>query len=310
MGMTKKFYLHGILLPSGAWISQLTDTTPAAAVEQICEYAAGAYVPSFRGGHGAVPEITFTSPQLKTVLDLCGLAGADLSAGNVDLFYRAATNLGTRAAIGDGAHIRIRAVRAMMTWDQITARQNQLATIGCRIIPTFDGTTPPLVGLGSQTIAANLLASQAYTLGPVKLNGAWIDGSIDWTLNLNPKPNDEASDGDAYISWAGVERHDPVLSVTPRDLGHWETIGVGGLQVTACLAYLRKKSADLVGNVADANAEHILFSGTDNPCGMATLEQSSDGSDGAAQIALRVGLRISDAASAHPLTLNTATAIA
>jgi len=41
MGVASLYYLHGILLPSGALISELTDTTPAANTEELDGYASG-----------------------------------------------------------------------------------------------------------------------------------------------------------------------------------------------------------------------------------------------------------------------------
>lgn len=224
MSTTSQYYLHGILLPTGAWISQLTDTTPASNVQQIVEYAAGAAVPSFRGAHGARPDVSFTSTQIGTILAACGMWGADLSAGNCDLFYRQGANLSTRAALATSSHLRIRAVRAMLYWESITAKQGDLATIRCRLVPTFDGINPPLVATGSTTIASQPLAVAPYTLGPVALNGVALDALAGWTLSLNPTLNEKASGGDSWTSFCGISRHDPVLEIQPENLGCWSAI--------------------------------------------------------------------------------------
>lgn len=309
MSTTSQYYLHGILLPTGAWISQLTDTTPASNVQQIVEYAAGAAVPSFRGAHGARPDVSFTSTQIGTILAACGMWGADLSAGNCDLFYRQGANLSTRAALATSSHLRIRAVRAMLYWESITAKQGDLATIRCRLVPTFDGINPPLVATGSTTIASQPLAVAPYTLGPVALNGVALDALAGWTLSLNPTLNEKASGGDSWTSFCGISRHDPVLEIQPENLGCWSAIGAGGLALTAVAAYLRKKAADLTTNVADGVAGHIGFASADNPCGMATVEQSGGGIGDPATATIRCGLRISTATTGHPLTVSVATAI-
>jgi len=305
-----KWYLHGILLPSGAWISQLTDTTPAANVNFLTEYAAGAAAPSFRGAQGAKPEIAFTTTAIKQILDLCGFWGADLSAGNVDLYYRAATKRGVREAITDLDHLRIRCVQSYLGWSRITAAQDQPATIACRLVPLYDGTNPPLVGLGSQAIPAVSLVAEQYTLGPVTVNGAATPGGITaWDLDLQPKYDEEASDGEDYLSWIGVERHEPNLTVTLRGLGDWAAIGIPGAQLTALVAYLRKRQPDLVRCYADGSNVHIKIYAADNPCGLATLDTITDGGQKAAQTKLRCGLRVSSAATDYPLLKNTAIAI-
>ena len=309
MGSSNEYYLHGILLPGGTWISSLTDTTPKAAVQHITEFAPSAIVPSFRGGYGARPEISFTTPQIKTILDTCGLVGADLSASNVDLFYKRATNLGTREAIADLDHLRIRCVRSMLVWDRISARQGQLATVSCRLVPTYDGTNAPLQPTGGVAITAEIKTADFFTLGPVAINGTNVDGAIEWDLNLNLTYKEQASEGEPYLSYFGVHRHDPVLTVTPEDLGYWATIDVTGLTMTALVAYLRKLDADDVGPLADGTAEHIKFTAEDNPCGLATLDDTSGGIDDTGNVPIRCALRLSDVTSGHVLAESTASAI-
>jgi hypothetical protein len=310
MSTNNQYYLHGILLPSGVWINQLTDTTPAQNVEKIVEYAAGAVVPSFRGAHGARPDVTFTSTQLGAILAATGMYGVPYAATNVDLFYRQGSNLGTRTAIGTTAHLRVRAVRSVLYWDRISAKQGQLATISCRIVPTFDGTNPPLVATGSVAIAAQPLAAAPYTLGPVKLNGTMLDAISGWDLALNPKINEKASGGDLWSSFCGIERHEPVLTITPEDIGNLATISHTGLQLTALVAYLRRKSTDLVANEPNGSPLHISFAAEDNPCGIASIVNSSGGINEPASMSIECGLRVSNAATTHPLTLSVASTIA
>lgn len=309
-GTTKQYYLHGILLPGAVWIGALIDTTPAANVTFLDAFASGsAVVPSFRGGQGAAPDITFTTPQLKTVFDQCGMWGKDCSASQCDLYYRKAKLVDTRETIGSSEHLMLRAKRCLFHWTGIQAQQGQPATAACRIIPTFDGTNAPLVGTGSQTIAANLLSEQHYTMGPVKLNGSWIDGVQGWNLDLGVQLNEKTSDGMTYPTFVGIRQHNPVLTVTTPDADFWASPGVAGAAVTALLAYLRKKDDDATGNLADNTANHIQFSNAENPAGLASVENSSGGIDDEASLDLRIALRISTANTAHPLTVNTAIAI-
>jgi len=312
-GTTLQYYLHGILLDA-TWIGELTDVTPAANVELITKYAGAAIVPSFRGAHGAKPEITFRTPAIKTILDLCtdgdGISLKDYNDKNVDLYYRLASNFGTRAAIGEASHLLVRAKRSMLYWTRIEARQNQIAEIECRVVPTFDGTNNPLAGLGSQTIPADVLAPSQWTLGPVKANGSFIDGVQGWTLEQNHELNEKASDGQTFLTFVGIRRCDPVLSIDTPDLSYWVTPGTDGVQLTALLAYLTKKSSDGTTNVADAAEEHIKFSNNDSPCGFLVPNQGSAGVQQEASLGLRANLRISTGTTLHPLAVDTAAAIA
>ena len=291
MSTNAKYYLHGIQLPSGAWITDLTDTTPATNTQQIVEYAAGQFVPSFRGAHGARPEITFATTQLKTILDACGMTGVDYTGQSVYLYYRKAVNRGTRQAIAGAVHERILCREAYLYWQRISVSQGQLASIDCRLLPTYDGTNAPLVATGSVAIPAQQVFSLPYVLGPVNFNTGGgltqVPGLASWTLELNPTIDEEASDGEDFLSWAGCQQHDPVLTCMPRDHSYWDSIGLDGLQLTGATFYARKRQADKTRVHANGQAEHIKFTAADNPCGMLTIEQSSGGVPDAAQVSLR-----------------------
>lgn len=295
-------YLYGILLPNNTLIAELSDCTPAAALQALSGFAAGDPIPSFQGAHGAAPSIDFRTPQIKDVLDSCGLFGYDTGAGNTDLHYRSGDLLSTRIATG----LRLRCVSSMLYWSQITARQNALAEISCKLIPTFDGTNAPMVAAGATAVPTAALAQQYFTLGPVAINGAAVAGVTDWSLDLGVKTHLEAGDGEPYPSWAGIEQHNPVLTVNTRTLAQFASVGVGGLALTALTFYLRKKQIDAGGCVANATSEHIKFTATS---GAAFVENASGGADGPAACGLKIHLRRHNASAAHALAISTASAI-
>jgi hypothetical protein len=301
--ITSLQYLCGLSLPTGALITQLTDCTPKSALELISNFCAGDVVPQFLGGHGAKPQVDFRSPQVKTILDLCGLFGYDTSAGNTDLHYRAGTNLSTRAATG----LRIRLLRALLHWTQIEAQQNKEAEISCSIIPTFDGTNAPMTPAGAIAMPAlAALPQQYYTLGPVVLNGTALPGVSSWSLDLGVKTLVEAADGESYPSWCGVESHSPVLTVACRGLAAWYDVGVGGLPVTSLAFYLRKKLLDRAGCEANGSAVHIKFTAAK---GMVYVEQTGGGADGAVNLTLKIVLRKASPSDTHCLAVDTASVI-
>ena len=314
MALTKQYYLHGLYLNEATYIPVVSDLTPAANVEYLTEYAGAAVTPSFRGGQSAIPDVTFTTSEIKAILDLCtdgdGVSIADFNASQADLLYRRGDNYGSRDAIGDGTALVVRARKPAMVWTRIEARQGQDGTIQVRLIPTWDGTNDPLVGVGSQSIGANLNVGVKFTLGPVSINGSGVDGVSGWTLEQGLDLNIKAADGEIFPRFVGLRRSDPVLTVDTPDLDLWETYKVMGTQMTALIAYLRKRAADTVANVANATAEHIKFTATDNPCGMVTCEQSSGGVTDEASLSLRCALRRSVVGTTHPLTVSTAAAIA
>jgi hypothetical protein len=302
--ITQLEYLWGLSLPNSAMITELVDCTPKPAVELLSALCAGDVVPQFVGGHGAQPQVDFRSPQIKTILDACGLYGYDTSAGNTDLHYRAGTNLSTRAAIG----LRVRCLRALLHWTQISARQKGAAEISCSLIPTFDGTNAPLSVAGSSAVPVlGALPQQYYTLGPVVVNGAALAGVSDWSLDLGVKTNVEAADGESYPSWCGVESHSPVLTVNCRAIGAWYTAGMGGTALTSLAFYLRKKRLDNMACEENATAVHIKFTAAK---GLLYVDQLGGGADGPASCTVKIYLRRAAPADIHCLAVDTASVIA
>lgn len=302
MGTSTLHRLHGILLPSGAWITALTDNTASPNAELFSAMAASDVLPSFRGAHGSTPDIRFTTHQVKTVLDVCGLGFYDMSGGNCDLYYRQDTPYGMREAVGDSDHVRLRCVRGIMFWDEISADQDNLATISCRIIPTWNGSTAPMIPLGSQTIPAEWYNTTFFGLGPIEINdgGSFVGALESWRFSPGTTPNIVRSDGEPYASFVGIETQDPVLTAVTGHFSHWTSIGHTGLALTSLDWWLRKRTADDTGSVADGTSEHIKFVGGS---GLATVASSS-----MKNMSLRFGLRRSS--GTYPITVDTTAAIA
>ena len=104
MGTTSQYYLHGVLLGGATWVPVLSDATPAANVDFLTEWAGAAVTPSFTGAQQAIPDVTFTTSEIKTILDACtdgdGVSIKGYSSTQIDLCYRLATNFGSREACG------------------------------------------------------------------------------------------------------------------------------------------------------------------------------------------------------------------
>jgi hypothetical protein len=306
MGTQAKYYLYGLSAGS-ALISPLTDATPSANVEFFTENTPGGILPAFRGAHGARPTIEASTPKIASVLNLCGFLGKDLSGANTDLYYVQAPSHGSRAPLNQAVHKAVRARRALVYWTRISVRQGGLASIDVRVVPTFDGNNVPLVGLGAIAMPAAALPTEFYTLGPVSLNNALLEGIDGWTLDLGTQIEEAGSDGEEFTSFVGIRQADPVLTVTHPDPKYWESLGLDGAAVTACSFGLRKKAPDSTRNLA--TGQHIKFANTDNPAGLATVQRTSGGTGNASSTELRIAFRVNQTSSVYPLTVNTATAL-
>jgi hypothetical protein len=169
--------------------------------------------------------------------------------------------------------------------------------------------TPPIVPAGAQTIPSELLATENYTLGPARINGSEVERIAGWELNLNPNLDEVPWSGSDWIRSVVVERHNPECTITTQDLAWWASIGLSGIELTAFAAYLRQRQTNSTACYAAGSAVHIGVAGVDNPCGMATIENSAEGAAKAAALKIRCGLSISNSSTTYPMSGSTAIAI-
>ena len=309
MGVATVDYLHGILLPDDTLLSELTDCTPGANSNYLTGYASGHDEPLFRSVSGQTPDASFTSCNIKTILDLIIAGGnnygLDLSAGNTDLLYKRGQDLGVRYAAAAAQHARLRAAQAFLYWNTISASHQQNADIACRLVAAYDGTNVPLVPAGTIALSGTPAATEFYTLGPVKINGAWLTNEQDWSLSSGVTPEEAGAAGEIWNSYVGIKQTDPVLTV--NCLGNpWALEALTGTAIaTGLLLYLRKKDAD-GHNVADATEEHIKFSAS---YGYVLPESTRGAQNDPATTTLRIALRPASSL-VETLAIDTTAAIA
>ena len=305
MGVGNLSFLHGIAFSGGGFLSEVTDLTPATNLDELIGYASGYPDPLFVANRMVKPDVRFSTPQLKTILDLCGSTFiADLSGGNTDLYYKLATNLGVRVADATTSHNRIRMATGAMYWEEIGAVHGQDATMTARIVPIYNGTNNPFVPAGSLALAGTPAAASFYTLGPVAINAATLNGVKSWRLNLGLQVLEESSGGDVYTTFCGIGQRAPVLEITSLEVGAWASYGLNGTAVSSLAFSLRKKSAD-GGNIADGTTGHIVFSAS---YGKIDVINTSGSGNTPATTTLRIPLRAPDSSTAT-LTFNSSTNI-
>lgn len=268
MSTTVVYYPHAIYAPGILTLTQLSDMEPGHNFQDLTEYSSCQVGPQFTGTHQASPDNRFSTSQIKSVLDAC-VAGdlnisRDLSGGNVDTEYKAGLNLASRIADAELSHLRLRMQEnAMLCWEELTARQGAVAELRCRLAAIYDaaGGNDPLVptaGVGLATVAD---VAHLYTLGPIKLNGSFVEGVVDSTLNNNIEYEEVHSAGDGFLSYLGIKRYRPVLTFRTRNSAVLATYGTRGTALSALRLYYRKKLASGI-NVADATTEHIAVIAT------------------------------------------------
>lgn len=291
MAMTE-YYPHGILLPDATLITELTDTTPATNTEEFVGRSAGHVHPLFRGIREQKPDLSFSCGAVGQVLAAIIAGGnnycLDLSAGNTELGYRQAQNLGIRYAVGASYHEILRMTKGFLFWETINAQQGQEANIASRLIAVYDGTNAPVAQLGTGILSGTPAAVQWYTLGPVLINTVTQEGLQEWSLESGSELSQKGDKGAVWDTYAAIQSLDQVLTIKAEGKP-WGGLGLAGTVLSSLTWYLRARDED-GGNVADGEPSHIKFVATN---GLVMPEDASGGEDSAVS-SLRIGLRAAD----------------
>lgn len=266
------YYPHAIYCPGILTLTQLSDVRPSHNFQDLTEFAAGQVGPQFTGTHMASPDNRFTTTQIKDLLDVCGAGeyniARDLSGADVYTQYKAGENRNARLPDDNGGaggnHLFARMQEnAMICIESITARMGGLAEIRARLIAVYDPVAgnDPLVWTADNDITVVSDVAHLFTLGPLKLNGSWVDGIQEVELNNNIEYEEVASGGDAFTTYVGIKRYRPVLTARTRDASVLSDYGTRGTALSAMSWFLRKKLLSNI-NILDATVENILFAAT------------------------------------------------
>lgn len=305
------YYLHGIVLPSGALLGQLTDTSPAINSQLVDAYTSGFPQPLFRAIASQKFQVSFTSYAIGQLLNLIATDtnsrpwAANLSAANVDLLYKRGRDLGLRYGAADPNHVRLRVPRCMLYWDTITGPHQGDATIAANIIPTYDGTNPPIIPAGTVTLSGTPAVDERYTMGPVWLNASTsIESEQSFSVQSGAQREEAGSKGLVWDTYTAIKTLDPQAQITalgPPMAG----LAAAGTAITQLDCWLRAKSQD-GHNVADGSASHIKIA---MPYGIMLAEGVSGGGNNPAQTTLRGSIRAPNGLS-NALAFTVGTAIA
>jgi hypothetical protein len=300
--------LHGIQVgAAGSFYSQIEDHNLSLAITEVLGRPTGLPYAMFRGIRGVKPEVTFRTSQLTTLFTDCALAMADLSAGNVDLFFKKVLGYGTRVPDATTQHTRVRIAKAGMHVVSLAAAHNGEATAQARLFANYDGTNIPIVVAGTLALTGTPTAAQYFSLGSVYVNTVAIDGIQSCGIDFGWTTIERGSASEAYDTFYALKAMNPVITLSGLSLEEWATYGIVGAPLTALSIYLRKVSIDATGGicyVVNGTAEHIKFSAT---AGIVTVQQAR-GSGEEEETTLRIFPRAASAVLA-PMAVAVNTAI-
>lgn len=299
------YYLHGIVI-GGNLIGQITDHSPGIQSDVVQSFTNGHYEPLFRAIARQKFAFNFTTMAISQMLAIFAADAngtpycADLSGGNVDLLYKEGRDLSFRKSTG----VRVRAARSFLYWETIEATHQEDATMACVLVPTYDGTNPPVVPAGGQSMTGTPAIAERYTLGPIYLNGsASVENEQSFRLESGAQREEAGSKGFVWDTYTGLRQVDPMVTMEftgPPMAG----LAAAGTALSSISCYLRAKSQD-GHNAADASASHILCAATN---GIVLPENTSGGINDPTSTTIKASLR-SPNATTRTLAFTTGTAI-
>ena len=207
------------------------------------------------------PEVQLTTIALKTALTACGPLGLAIAAANkVTLFHQAITG-GLPASSG---HESVAINCGLLVPETLTLQQGDgddgVASLDYRLYTAYDGTNDILVHGTSATLPTAVDLSEAYTLGPVDLDGVTRLESVERVqINFGLEVSKHAYNGSPFPSVLTIDAVRPTIRVDLAEPKNLSEIGLDGGKGTAGVVYAQ--AIDEYGLREDPTTEvHISIS--------------------------------------------------
>jgi hypothetical protein len=256
MSLTKTSQLYAVKLGS-VLFHMLQDASLSANIQDLIETPVGGTMPLFNSALQQRPEISFTTPQIKSALTLLGVAGGD--AGVAKLFGRKSANKTGPVAVGTGAHASFTSAASLGVINSISASNRQRASLQMMVKLLKSGATAALTYSGTATLDAYTTAVENYVLGPILVNGSILEGTNDFQLAFNPMVAEPDDDYEVEPIFASVDKTQPVITFSTSDPGIWSLHNTDFLTAGGPLKVNLIAQEQNALRYGDAATNHILF---------------------------------------------------
>lgn len=232
---------------------------PGLTIDEIM--AGGQPYPSYVTNMQISPVKTLTVSDLSTLLaNVSPIAGLGLPSSTdyttLDTYYTALQDGGVRK--GASSHMKVRANKALIVINSISANQGQHATAEVSVHTTYDGTNAPLVFTTGVSLPSTPAVSELFTMGPAVINGTTLSDVTSWKIDFNPTVKTVSSDSGQYPTFAAIFSMSPMITITTNDVAALNTYTLAGTAVNTSGTYVYLKAMTNMGaQVADATTSHI-----------------------------------------------------
>ena len=199
-------------------------------------------------------KISISSADIKTAIDTVGLFGLNLATENLNLYAQKLAPGGTYAT--GSSHVKFVANKGVAYIESISANLDQEASVSIAVIPTTDGTNPPIVPTDSSALPTLTHDDVRFTLGTAKVGATAIPGLQSITINTGIQAQPVGGDGLPYHTEAYVTKRVLSITLTTNDVGKAILQDAQG-KLGADLVVTFKKCASGALRLANATEEHI-----------------------------------------------------
>lgn len=263
--MAIKIYgIHDIVLLGGVPLTlpQITQRTVNPKPNVIYNSGSGQLGPSFAAVAAIEPEVSFDTTALAVffgaVSPLAGLGvGSGLTYTGVELYTEGKADLGAR--VGASLSNKFTSARAFLVPRSLSCEHGAEAKLSAfMLLLSADGSTAA-IGQTNLVTAPAALATQKFTLGPVKINGVTLDSIMGVTIDFGIEIKANGQSGHTYSSFATISKREPKITVRTSDVVYAATFPPQGTALTTGATFYFRRFTTSGITYADNQAQHIAF---------------------------------------------------
>lgn len=287
-------------------IGGLRNITVRSGSDVRADRTGGDIYPRYIAMYAQNPVATFRCVALQDILDQVGLTGLAIANNGVEIF---AQEFEEGATVKSGAnHRKFLVNEGIIVPRRLICDHQQDAELEYDILPTYDGTNDPVIESDSNALPTAPSDNERFTIGAFTIESIVCGQITRVEIDFGILARVASADSDRYNTHASIRAIEPVITLTGTDLQWLKSTNIPrtGKAVTHANTkmYLRKRSTNAAGFVANGTAEHIKLTAA----GMAAIEGVFEDNDDEPS-GITLTLTTNYDGSNAPITINTASAI-